>query len=120
MFSILLIAVKTAISVHPDVPVMMRIVQLDVVRTGLVDDEQFPQVRLTYIISTDSAGRFTAQVLAVERLEGEHSLFLGSGYRLHFEFLPGAWPLIIVGTDLSVLFSLEPSLIVHIVEGEPF
>ena len=95
-------------------------VQLDVVRHGLVDVEVFHCGRRTFIVGFDTAVREAVQVLAVERLEGEHSLFLGSGYRLHFEFLPGAWPLIIVGTDLSVLFSLEPSLIVHIVEGEPF
>ena len=70
---------------------MSGIVQLDLVRLGLVDDEEFPQVRLTLNVSPDSALTFASQVLAVERLEGEPYLFLSSDYPLHLPFLPGEW-----------------------------
>lgn len=99
---------------------MKGIVQLDVVRTGLVKDEEFPQVRLTNIVSYDTAPRLAAQILAVESLEGEPLLFLSSEYRLHFEFLPGEWLRVFPASDLTVIVSLEPSLLINIKEGVPF
>jgi hypothetical protein len=95
-------------------------VQLDVVTRGLVGDEEFPQVRRTAIVGTDSTVRNAAQVLAMERLEGEPCLFVSSLYRLHLEFLPCEWFTAFEGSDIKILISLEPSLLVNIEEGEPF
>ena len=109
-----------AISIHPDVPVNLRIVQLDVVRAGLVDGEHFVRVQLTNMVSSDTAFIFAAQVLAVERLEGESFLALSSEYRLHFEFLPSMWLIACPARDLIALISLEPFLVFNSEEGEPF
>jgi len=99
---------------------MSRIVQLDVVRRGLVGHEEFPGVRLISLVGTDSAVRNAAQVLAVERLEGEPYLFVSSLCHIHLEFLPGEWVTAFEGSHIKILISLEPSLFIGIEEGEPF
>ena len=97
---------------------MSGIVHLDLVCLDLVEDEELPQVRLTLIVSSDTAFIFAAQVLAVERLEGEPYLFLSIDYLLHLPFLPGKWIAALEGSDLIVLGSLEPSVLT-IEEGVP-
>jgi hypothetical protein len=60
-----------------------------------------------------------AQVLTVERLEGE-SFLTRLAEHLNFEFLPGAWFLILCAKDNVALGSTEPSINFVLLEGEPF
>ena len=104
--------------VHPDVSVMSFIVQLDVVRLGLEDGEELPQVRLTSIVGADSAVSDAAQVLTVVTLESE-VLLTSMVNLLQLEFLPGLRFLVLIGKNVKVPLSLEPSALVNIVEGKP-
>ena len=109
------ITVNAAFGIHPDVPTMSGTVQLDVVRHGLVHVEEFPVAGLASPIGTEPAVAKAAEVIAVDRLDGEPSSTLRVLLHGDFEFLPGHRFLVLEGDDVMVLVSLEPpSFVVNI------
>lgn len=98
-----------AVFLHLNVSTVVRVVQHNLVRDGLVDDE-LSQFNVRVVFGGHQAEvRLAVHVLTVEGLEHEGGL-LEMADLLDLELLPGARSLVLTGFDEGGLVGTEPSV----------
>lgn len=97
-----------AVFLHLNVSTVVRVVQHNLVRDGLVDDELSP-FNVRVFEGHQAEVRLAVHVLTVEGLEHEGGL-LEMADLLDLELLPGARSLVLTGFDEGGLVGTEPSV----------